>query len=77
MLQKFRTITLCLLTVFTLHSVAQGNGPIFNEWFEDATLRMDYVLTGHSKQTHVALDDPTGPDAEAISTTTCSKATAD
>lgn len=57
MLQKIRTITLCLLTVFTLHSVAQGNGPIFNEWFEDATLRMDYVLTGHSKQTHVALDD--------------------
>lgn len=57
MFQKLRALTLCLLTAVGLNAAAQDKGPAFDRWFEDATLRMDYIISGHTAQTNVALDD--------------------
>ena len=57
MFQKLRALTLCLLTAVGLNAAAQDKGPAFDRWFEDATLRMDYIISGHTEQTNVALDD--------------------
>ena len=53
---------LCLLLTMALGNVraeaaATLNADDFDAWFQDATLRADYIFSGTAREQHIALDE--------------------